>query len=384
MLTNKTAVSLVANAVYNTTRLFKITKYLTQSGRIEKLTIIGFWEKELKLTEERSESVKIRRIMTLKQKWQKAPKFLTKPITLVSLIIHYFAISRACVKEKPEIVYCHDVLLLPIALWAKFVISSTIIYMPHELETLETGNSKFVNICLRQLEWFAIKFIKHTTVVSPKIKDWYCDAYGISKVSLIRNIPELFDEEICKEKKLRNLLNLTEKDIVFIYQGLIVSSRGVIDVATSFTNLVDTNKHVVFMGYGPDVYLIESLALRYKNIHYIPAVDPSEICSYTSDADVGALLIFEKVSKSYEYSLPNKYFEYVNSGIPILVTDNLLCVNTEVLEHSTGWIIKSSESQFLDFLIKITKDEIIRMKQSVINTQAKYNWEDEVKILLEF
>jgi glycosyltransferase involved in cell wall biosynthesis len=384
MIHNKTAVTLVANAVYNTTRLFKITKFLTQSGRIEKLTIIGFWEVGLKLNEERSELVRVRRMKTLKQKFPNAPGYLTKFINLLSLFSFFFTISRACLKEKPKVIYCHDVVMLPVALMAKFLISSTIIYMPHELETLETGTSKFVNFFLKRIEWVAMRFVKHTIVVSPKIKDWYSETYCTKKVSLIRNIPEFFEGKISSDKKLRKFLNLSENDIIFIYQGLIDRTRGVAEVASTFINAADNHKQLVFMGYGPDVSIIESLVEENKNIHYIPAVEPSEIYSYTSDADVGVLLIFEEVSKSYEYSLPNKYFEYVKSGIPIVVSDNLVSINDEISKHSTGWIIESVEGRFKDFLLKITREEIHRMKLCVSTAQKEYNWESEVKVLLEF
>jgi glycosyltransferase involved in cell wall biosynthesis len=384
MIKNKIAVTLVANSVYNTSRLFKIVKFLTQSGRIENLIIISFWSEGLKLQEEYTKSVLINRKKTFKQLFPSSPSYLNKVLILISLFSFFFTVLRACLKEKPEVIYCHDVVMLPIALVAKLLLSSTIIYMPHELETLETGTSRVVRFFLKWIEKFAMKFVSHTTVVSPKIKEWYSETYNTNKVSLIRNIPEFTEGTVSQSNNLRKSLNLSEFDVVFIYQGLIERTRGVLDVAEIFMKSTDNHKHLVFMGYGPDVPAIEALVKINANIHYVSAVKPSEIYSYTSDADIGVLLIFEKVSKSYEYSLPNKYFEYIKSGIPIVVSDNLASINEEITKLSTGWVIESTQNSFQDFLFKITREDIKQMKQAVIGAQDEYSWENDVKVLLEF
>ena len=87
---------------------------------------------------------------------------------------------------------------------------------------------------------------------------------------------------------------------------------------------------------------------------------------------------------SYKYSLPNKYFEYVKSGIPILISQNLLSIEVEINNNQTGWCINSSVEVLHEFLENINSNDILEAKRKVILADENYNWEKEVKILSNF
>lgn len=385
MVYNKRAISLIANAVHNTSRLFKISKFLTVEGRVGQLTVIGFWNEGLTLEEDYTTKIHIERRKSLKQKLPKVRIALfSKFLTVISTVPFFTGIFFSCLRKKPEVIYCHDVILLPIALLVKLFNGATIIYMPHELETEETGSGKVLNMFLKIIEKIGMKFVKHTTVVSPGIQHWYQNKYKTDKVSLIRNIPDFDNQKESINKKLRSKLGLSNSDIVFIYQGLIGNSRGVIEVATAFSMLKESKKHVVFMGYGPASNLIVDFASKFKNIHYVHAVEPKDIFDYTSDADVGLLFIAQEISMSYKYSLPNKYFEYVKSGIPILISQNLISIEEEMINNQTGWCINSSMEVLQEFLENINSNDILEAKRKVILANDNYNWDKEVSILLNF
>jgi glycosyltransferase involved in cell wall biosynthesis len=384
MLFNKKAVTLIANSVHNTSRLFKISKFLTEKGRIGQLTVIGFWDKGLALEEDYSPKVRIERRKSLKQKLPDTRiVLLSKFLTALSIVPFFTGIFFSCLRKKPEVIYCHDVVMLPIALFVKLFNKATIIYMPHELETEETGLGKVTSLFLKIFEKTGMKFIKHTTVVSPGIQHWYKNKYKTDKVSSIRNIPDFDNQKQSINKKLRLKLGLSDTEIVFIYQGLIENSRGVLEVATIFSELNDTRKHLVFMGYGPSTKTIVDFTTKFKNIHYTPAVEPKDIFDYTSDADVGIFFIPKEISLSYKYSLPNKYFEYVKSGIPILISDNLISIEEEMNANHTGWCIRSSKEALQQFIESINSNDILEAKRKVVLANVNYNWDKEVSILLD-
>jgi hypothetical protein len=385
MVYNKRAISLIANSVHNTSRLFKISKFLTEKERIGQLTVIGFWNEGLAFEEDYTPKVHIERRKSLKQKLPNTRFILlSKFLTAISIVPFFTGMFFSCLRKKPEVIYCHDVVMLPIALFVKLFNGATIIYMPHELETEETGSGKVMNLFLKIFEKTGMKFIKHTTVVSPGIQHWYQNKYKTDKVSLIRNIPDFDNQKQSINKKLRSKLGLSSSDIVCIYQGLIENSRGVIEVAATFSILKDRKKHLVFMGYGPATNAIVDFASKFANIHYIPAVDPKDIFDYTSDADIGVLFIPNEISNSYKYSLPNKYFEYVKSGIPVLISDNLTSIKEEVNLHNTGWSIIPSIEALHAYLENLNSKDIWEGKQKVNLAMEVYDWEKEVSILLNF
>jgi hypothetical protein len=385
MLKNKIGISLVANSIQNTSRLFKIAEFLTINGRIEKLTIVGFWNQGLLENESYTNNILIVRVKNIKQiLGQINNNFIRKCLVIIGIIPLFTRIYFICVRKRVEILYCHDILMVPVALLVKLTIGSTIIYMPHELETEETGSSRIFNLFLKLIENIGMKYFKYTTVVSQGILEWYKNTYKTENVGLIRNIPNFKSNTIKKHSKLlRSKLGLSHNDIIFIYQGLIENSRGVFEIANTFSILGDCNKHLVFMGYGPGVSDIKKICDINMNIHYLEAVKPSEIYFYTSDADIGILFIPQKISLSYKYSLPNKYFEYVKSGIPILLSDNLPSIQSEVNLNHTGWNIAANIDSLRLFITEINRNEIENAKLKVKEAEANYDWDSEVKILLE-
>ena len=385
MVYNKIAISLIANSVHNTSRLFKIAKFLTEKGRVGQLTIFGFWNEGLASEEDYTKKIHINRRKSFKQKLPNTRiVLLSKFFTAISIVPFFTAIFFSCLRKKPEVIYCHDVIMLPIALFVKLFNGALIIYMPHELETEETGTGKLMKFFFKIFEKVGMKFIKNTTVVSPGIQHWYQNKYKTDKISLIRNIPDFDFRKQTNNRKLRLKLGISSSDIIFIYQGLIENSRGVIEVANTFSRLKDNKKHLVFMGYGPAVDDIVNFESKFENIHYIPAVDPKDIFDYTSDADIGVFFITKEVSMSYKFSLPNKYFEYVKSGIPILISQNLISIKEEIKTNNTGWSINTSLDALLEFFENINSNDILNAKREVVMANENYNWDKEVSILLNF
>ena len=78
--------------------------------------------------------------------------------------------------------------------------------------------------------------------------------------------------------------------------------------------------HCIFMGYGALVPKVRQLAATSPNVHLLPAVHPQDVLSFTVGADVGVILV-QKVSLSYYYSLGNKFFEYLMAGLPVIASD---------------------------------------------------------------
>jgi hypothetical protein len=253
--------------------------------------------------------------------------------------------------------------------------------MPHELETEEDGLSGWRKRFLKFIERKSIKYLTHTVVVSDDISKWYIKEYGVKNISVIRNIPD-FNTYGFKEKKMRMLLKLLNSDLVFLYQGLIDVTRGINSLISVFSKFENTNKHLVFMGYGPYVEYVKESSKAFLNIHFIDAVPASEIMYYTSDADVGLTFIpGQFLTLSYRYSLSNKFFEYIKCNIPILVSNNLVSISNEVSNHQLGWVVNSNDDDLFKFIEDVKSDDILNFKYKVKKAEETYNWNSEVSIL---
>jgi len=78
----------------------------------------------------------------------------------------------------------------------------------------------------------------------------------------------------------------------------------------------------VFLGRGDPGFATALAALARDEgvrdrVHFVPNVPLEGLLAYTAEADVGVAL-FEPSCENYRLTVPNKLFEYLAAGIPVL------------------------------------------------------------------
>ena len=135
------------------------------------------------------------------------------------------------------------------------------------------------------------------------------------------------------------------------------------------------------MGRGPLEKDIKQYEKEFPNIHFHGAVKPEEVLCYTSSADIGVSLI-ENTCLSYYYSLPNKVFEYLLSGVPIIVSD-FPEMGKLVDENNCGWKIRVDSDALFKLIGKISHKDIFEKKNNVLKCKDNYGWHKEEETLLK-
>ena len=120
---------------------------------------------------------------------------------------------------------------------------------------------------------------------------------------------------------------------------------------------------------------------RFRNIHFHPAVKIEEVIDYTSSADVGIALT-DASCLNHIYSLPNKVFEYIVGGIPIIVSD-FLEMGKLIDNYHCGWKIRVEERLVKKLLEGISKDQISEKKINTLKVRYQFDWSIESKRLLK-
>ena len=216
-------------------------------------------------------------------------------------------------------------------------------------------------------------------VVSNSIAEWYRKEYGLKDVKVIRNVPERKSVKSSKSIGLRKKFNIHNDEILYICQGALDEDRGIEILLHVFSGL-NGGKHIVFMGYGSLDDKIREYGMRFPNIHFQPAVRPDEVLAYDSSADVGISLI-ENTCLSYLYSLPNKIFEYIHSGLPLIVS-NFPEMGKIVDENECGWKIPVDEDSVKELIANISKEEVKLKKENVLRCKDDFQWEKEEEKLV--
>lgn len=344
-------------------RILKQTKAILEAGLASKVIIIASGRPDLPATEQIDPNREVIRLSML----------LHTPKTIVSKLFSKLEfIIRAILflaKSRPKWIHCHSCEMLVPGIMSKIFNRSILIYDTHELETERTGLTGLFKHLLKGLEQISFKFIDYTFVVSDSIGNWYLQKYPKANVAVVKNIPE------CPQTItpiLRSKLGLKPQDKVFLYQGVLGPYRG-IELLLAAWEKVDSDCHLVFIGYGEFENLIRKRLN--PNIHLLEAVPPNELLSYTSDADVG-LSIIEDASLSYSFCLPNKLFEYITAGCPVIISNRPEMVRF-ISHYGCGWIASEDPNELADLVSSLDSQEIASKSLGTKKAKEENTWEAE-------
>jgi len=368
-----TILHIVRNTVTHDSRVLKETGSILERFPEKKLVIAGFQGKdclEQELIGER-----------LVARWRLATRPLPKDLFSQSLkyIEWRHRLLNAYSHEPLQIIHCHDLEPLWIAVGLKMKTASKLIYDAHELETERNGSRGIRRALSRFQEKYLMPYVDHLITVSPSIRDWYAQRYPNKPISLVRNIPQVVGSG-SNSVELRKYLEIPAKALLFLYLGALNKGRGIEAILQGFEG-PRIRHHVLFMGSGPFVSKIKSYSGRCRRIHYLPPVQPNEVISYARGADVG-LCLTEDSCLSYRYSLPNKLFECLLSGLPVLAS-SLPDMTQIIRDYKGGWVIEPNATALLQFLEHLDPLQARQVRHGLLNRVADLRWENEARVLLD-
>lgn len=137
---------------------------------------------------------------------------------------------------------------------------------------------------------------------------------------------------------LRRVFEIPSNKIVVLYQGVVHHGRGIKPFMLAMKHL--ENVVLCVVGEGPALPELQVHATECGvagRVYWHKSVPYDELHAITCSADVGLCLI-EPVSESYRYALPNKLFEYMMAGVPVLATD-LPALHEQLVRIPSGVLV---------------------------------------------
>ncbi|MEY3444056.1 MAG: hypothetical protein RLZZ519_2337 [Bacteroidota bacterium] len=201
--------------------------------------------------------------------------------------------------------------LLPNFLVAKLR-RKKLVYDSHEYwtEVPELTDRPGTRAVWLRLEQWMFPRVDVAMTVNESIAEIYSKLYQ-RKVHVVRNLPFVWNSpstEGAKEK-------------VLIYQGALNVGRGIELMIEAMRFLPDYQ--LVIAGFGTIEDPLRKLAAAKpfaRQIRFTGFVPPEDLRQETVKAMLGMSLEADK-GASYHFALPNKLFDYVQAGVPVLVSD---------------------------------------------------------------
>ena len=138
-------------------------------------------------------------------------------------------------------------------------------------------------------------------------------------------------------------------------------------------NKIHVHMHVV-SGDEDSLQVCKKAAEKNKYLHFYPPMSPKKVIESLSAYDFG-ILPFETELKYYDTILPNKLFDYIAAGIPI-ISSNVKCIKNFITKHNIGFYYKDLE----DLTEKLKCIDSTRFKVE----RTKFLMEKHIDELLDF
>jgi glycosyltransferase involved in cell wall biosynthesis len=232
--------------------------------------------------------------------------------------------------------------------------------------------------------------LNYMYTVSDSIHNLYRKTYH-KKLFVVRNLPlkeppyaAPSPDEDAWIGSLDRLIPVNKHLLIFQGAG-INESRGAEELVLSMTYLDHKEFHLMIIGGGDVINklkkIIDENQLNEK-ITLIPKVPFAILNHFTKKAELG--LSIDKPSViNHKYSLPNKLFEYLHAGVPVLAS-RLVEQEKIINQYEVGDFIDDHQPEHIARKIKeIFADpaKMNRWKQNTARVRDEMNWENESKII---
>ncbi len=308
--------------------------------------------------------------------------------TFIRLAQLFVRSTLRLIQTPADMYHAHDVSALPACYIAARLRHKPIIYDAPEMPLFERplsemGRSRrWLHKLLGVLLAHMLPRCAGIITVSPPIVEEIRRRYRIPEVTLIRNIPEY--RAVPKSDRLRQYLGLKPEVRIALYQGSLQQNRG-LDRLVRAAAFLEQDIVIVMMGENTGTTQAELEALIAREgvadrVKILPPVPYAELLDWTASADIGLNVASPDYSLNVRYFLPNKLFEYLIAGVPIL-TSPLEAMVDIVKAYDVGQVLSSlAPADIGEAMNRMLADPVGLMHQRSNALEAARNefyWEKE-------
>jgi glycosyltransferase involved in cell wall biosynthesis len=287
--------------------------------------------------------------------------------------------------NKADLLYANDLdTLLPNFLLSKMK-RIPLIYDSHEYFTgvPELEHNRFAKSVWLRIERFVFPKLKHVITVNNSIAEIYFRLYN-RKPEVVRNVPLTNKHKNVNVEEVKSKYGLEHFENIFILQGSGINIHRGAEEAVEAMQTVDAS--LLIIG-GGDVFselpgLTERFHVKHKVIIH-PKVSQDELKKITSVCFAG-LSLDKDNNINYRLSLPNKLFDYIHAGIPVIVS-RLAEVEAIVEDYDVGIVLSSNNTKAIaSAMVGLLEDETLykKLKLNCVEAAEELCWEKEKEKLI--
>lgn len=231
------------------------------------------------------------------------------------------------IRSRAPVIIIHDPDLLPVGILIQMLpLQRQIIFDSHE-DYVDKFYSRWVagcpgwllSLCFRMMlkifPWIGGKFFAPTESL--------CEQLGLTESTFVPNEPSAAMNTSLVESlaRLEVCSALDDREVFrVVYVGSIAAARSLEVWIEPLTRLEGSRPEIVLAGpVAKNATAWLSAELQNSTVSYIGELDYLEIPVFLSTADCGVIILPN--TKSYRDSLPTKLYEYLGSGLPVVMSN---------------------------------------------------------------
>ncbi len=284
-------------------------------------------------------------------------------------------------KDPIDIVHCHDFDTFEIGVQLKARLKIPFVYNAHEIYgyMVEKYLPGFISRSISRKEKALLKQADVVLCVDADgpVGKFFREHTKRPVHSLYSSKPLVIDEYQPPEK--------TEDDKLYLlYIGTHTPNRFLVEIAETVREMDDVK--VVIAGYGMDDYTakVKDAARGHENVTVKGRVPFDDVVPMSLEADA-LICMFDPSERNNSITLPNKLFEAMVCGRPIIVSKGTR--TGEIVEQEDcGLVIDYDKEALKEALVRLRSDPELREtlgRNGLKAAKERYNWEIEKEKLLK-
>lgn len=297
-------------------------------------------------------------------------------------------IAREAIKARADLYWANDTMTIRAGRAAARATGARSVYDAHEI----IWDAPTITAHQRR-RWGAIErkhikdFDRRYTVCDPIAREMVA-RYAIPTPTIILNCPRLDSTSKAPEPSA-SPINAYRKpgEFLILFHGSLSVHRG-LEQLVDATEILGAGFRLVVLGHGP---FLPEMKARVAGrgiddrVSFIDSVPPDELPAWLAGADLGTIP-YQRIGRNHEYSTPNKLFEYMHLGIPIIVND--LPEITRIVADAGGFgiTVDCTDPKAMAAAIselRADPERRARMRAAALEAAPRYSWEAQEPLILQ-
>ncbi|XOF34030.1 MAG: glycosyltransferase family 4 protein [Candidatus Electrothrix sp. YB6] len=291
---------------------------------------------------------------------------------------------RKIVKSNAEICHFHDPELIPVGVLLRLH-GKKVIYDVHEdypgsildkfwLPFLLRKPASLITACV---EWIGSRFFFTGIIV---VTSTIAKRFPVQKTILVQNLPKL--QELLPPQNKEYKKRIAQ----LAYIGGLAEIRSIIEIMQAMSTLSHNECRLILAGRFSNIETEKKCRQHngWEKVEYKGWVSRRDVASLLSDVRAG-LVLFHPLP-NHVAAQPNKLFEYMSAGIPVIASDFPLW--RKIIDGAQCGLLvdplqPKSIAEAIDWLLDHPEEAEQMGKNGRKAVVERYNWETESKKLLD-